>query len=370
MQIWIKLMRLADLRRPRKLAHLATAIVFATACLLSGCRTSSTHLAFVSTGNGVFSFRIDNNTGAAKAIFDSPFVFGSSPFGIVVHPSNQFAFIDNQGEGTISLAKIDEGTGTLKEQLPRTQAGIAPGPMVMDSGGNFLFVADQTLNQVIAFSVGTNGSLSQVSTASVGLTPSGLALSSSSDFLFVPVPGLSAIYVFAVNSGSLTQVCASSGPVCSPFIVPNGVGSVAVDPAGGFLYVPNPSANTLSGFAIQSDGSLVPVPDVAFGTSTTPVAAAIDPGGHFLYLVSSGTSVISQFSIDSEGDLTALVTGTVSTGTSPGFVVFDPDKEFIFVANLGASTLSEFTMNSNGSLNSTSNTVPVGSVPRALAFTK
>jgi 6-phosphogluconolactonase (cycloisomerase 2 family) len=339
--------------------------------VLSSCNSQSTHLAYVTAGsNGIFAYRIKNSNGVVTNIFTSPFLFGDSTFGLVVHPSNQFALVANQQDGTISRLKIDLTSGALTETLPRTPAGLSPGPMILDSGSSFLFVADQGLNQILVFSVAANGSLSQVSSAPVGSTPTGLVLASTG-FLFVPVPNFSAIYVFSVSSGALTQVCSSSGPVCSPFKVTDGVASIAVDPAGKFLYATNPATNTVSGFVIQSGGSLTPVPGVVFATGISPDAAAVDPSGKSLYVTNSGATTLSQYTIDSTtGDLTALTTTSPNVGSNPGFIAFDPDGTFVYVANLGSHSITQLTINSDGSLGATSNTILVNAVPRALAFTK
>jgi 6-phosphogluconolactonase (cycloisomerase 2 family) len=243
--------------------------------------------------------------------------------------------------------------------------------MIFDSNAGFLFVADQALNQVLVFSVAADGALSQVSSAPLGSTPTGLTLASTG-YLFVPVPNFSAIYEFKVSSGSLTPVCYGASAVCGPFVVSDGIAaSVGVDPAGKFLYVPNPSTNTVSGFAIDpSTGNLTPVPGVVFATSTRPGAAAVDPTGKFLYVANSGTNTLSLYTIDSSGDLTAMTPATVGVGTGPNFIMFDPDEKFMYVENSGSRTITQLLLNANGTLASTGNTISVGSTPRSLAFTK
>jgi 6-phosphogluconolactonase (cycloisomerase 2 family) len=125
--------------------------VFALAGLNS-CGSQSTHLAYVTTGtNGILAFRIHNTSGAATNIVTSPFLVGDTTFGMVIHPSNNFALVANQHSGTISRLDIDLTSGALTEKLPRTPAGISPGPMILDSSGNFLFVADRRLNQILRF---------------------------------------------------------------------------------------------------------------------------------------------------------------------------------------------------------------------------
>lgn len=348
----------------------ARALVLALALLpLASCtNVQSTHLAYVTTGSGILGFRISNGNGNVNNIFTSPFLVGDSTNGIVVHPSNQFALVANQTEGTISLLEIDHVSGVLTEKLPRTPAGANPGPMLLDPSGSFLYVADQGLNQVLVFSVSSSGTLSQVSSVSLAAPPSSLTLASNG-FLFVPVTSISDVYVFTVSSGTLTQVCFGGGPVCLPFNVANGVGSVAVDPAGKFLYATSPATNTVSGFVIGAGGTLTPVPGVIFGTGTAPAGAFVDPTGKFLYVANSGASTLSEYTINtSTGDLTAFTNATQSVGTGPQFITFDPVGNFLYVAD--SRSVAQFLLLSNGFLFGTNNSLQVGSTPRALALTK
>jgi len=335
--------------------------------ILTGCNSffssssNATHLAFVAGGlNTVSAYRINNSSGSVSTLVGSPFVAGNSPSSVVVHPSNQFLYVANQADDTISLFNVNSATGVLTEVLPRTAAGISPAFMAMDSGGSFLFVGNQGSNDVWVFQIGSTGALTQVSSASVGSSPAGLALASG--FLFVPVPNFSAIAALSVDSSGSLQFS-------SFFPVSNGVAGIAVDPAGKFLYATNPSTNTVSVFTI-SGGSLSANPGLTATTGTTPVAAAVDLTGGFLYVANSGSATVSQFKIDSTtGALTALTTASVSVGTTPAFVVVDPGGKFIFVGNTGAKSVTELSVASDGSLTS-SNTISPGFVPRSLAAAK
>ena len=348
---------------------LAAALLLLLAVL--SCSSNRGRLAYVATGEGVFAYRINRHSGAASAVLGSPFVAKTSATtatslaGIAVHSSDRFLYVTNQSDNTISKFTIDSLSGALTEMLPRTTTGLAPGPILLDSSGSFLFVADQVSNDVSVFSVGSNGALSPVSNASVGSTPSGLALPSSGNFLFVAVPNFSAVYAFSVSSGSLSAVPGS------PFLLTSGVASAAIDPQGRFLYVPNPPQNTVSGFAIRAGGSLSPIPGSPFAAGTTPVAAGVDPSGSFLYVANSGSTSLSQYTIDSSsGALTAITKTTATVGSNPRFLVFDPGAKILYVGNIGSRSISELTINSDGSLSSTGNTIPLSSVPQALALTK
>ena len=347
------------------------AVLLTSLAILNACSSVHSSLAYVATGTGVFAYRIDENTGSVVAIIDSPFLAttssktATSPAGVAVHPSNRFLYLTNQDQNTVSLFNIDPVSGALTEVLPRAAAGISPGPVLLDASGSTLFVANQRSNDVSIFSVSSKGSLSQTSRVNLSSTPSSMALPASGNLLFVGLPNLSAVDVFRLSSGSLTRV---SG---SPFTLNVSVGSLAVDDQGKFLFVPNPSQNTVSAFAVQPGGSLAVVPGSPFATGVAPVAALVRPGAGFLYVVNSGATTVSQYSIaSSNGSLTALTDTAPTVGTNPQFLVLDPSGKFVFVANVGSSSFTELSFNSDGSLAATSNSIQVGSVPRGLAFTR
>lgn len=349
-------------------SHLSITVLAAIlACFtLIGCSSSnSSHLAYVATSSGIFAYRINNKNGSPASVFTAPFVLGRSPSSMVIAPSG-LGYVSDSQDNTISRVKIDTSSGALSEVLPRTTiAGSAPSAMVMDSAGGFLYVANLGSNDVEAYSVGSDGSLTFASSASVGSSPSGLVLSSSGNLLFVAVQGLSAIYAFTVSSGTLTPVAGS------PFPVANGLASLAINPAATFLYAPDSATNTISGFSILSGGVLSALAKSPYGNTTlkNPVANVVDPTGKFLYVANFSTTTLSMFDVSSTGDLTEKTGSSPSAGTNPVFFTFDPNGKYLYVGNEGSKSITEFTLNSDGTLTS-SNTIQVGGVPRSVAFTK
>ncbi len=166
-----------------------------------------------------------------------------------------------------------------------------------------------------------------------------------------------------MTSGSLTPVAGS------PFTVNGGISRLATDPNGKFLFVPNPTTNTVTVLTISS-GALSSGPG-AFGTGTTPVAVITDPTGSHLYVANFGSSNVSQFTVDSTtGALTAFTTSVVSAGTHPVFEALDTTGKFLFVGNQGSSSITEFSFNTDGSLASNGNSIQLTVPPRSIAFTK
>lgn len=344
------------------------AVVLTTAGILSGCgsffsSSNPSHLGYVAGGTTMVSvYRIDSVSGSVTNLVTTPYVAGNSPSSVVVHPSNQFLYVANAADSTISLFNINLTTGALTEVLPRTPTDLSPGYMTMDSAGSFLFVANQTANDVSMFQIGTAGALTLVSSVSVGASPAGLVLSSAG-FLYVPLPSFSDIAVLNASSGSLQFV--------GSYPVNTGVGGVAVDPGAKFLYATNPAADTVSGFAIQSGGGLTAVPGLTVATGTAPAAVVVSLTGSALYVANASSSNVSQFTIDATtGVLTAFTTTpTVSAGTNPAFFVVDPSGKFLFLGNTGSKSITEYSFNPLGSLNNI-NTITVGFVPRSFAVTQ
>jgi 6-phosphogluconolactonase len=337
--------------------------------ILGGCgsffssSSSASHLGFVVGGlTDVSAYRIDNKTGNASSIVTAPYVAGNSPSSVVVHPSNQFLYVTNAADSTISLFSINSTTGVLTEVLPRTSSGgFSPGFMTMDGGGKFLFVANQVSNDVCMFQIGATGTLTLVSTFSVGSSPAGLVLSSAG-FLYVPVPNFSTIAVLNTSSSTLQFV--------GSYSVSTGVAGIAVDPGAKFLYATNPVPNTVSVFTIQAGGGLVAMPGLTVATGTTPVAVALNLPGSALYVANTGAASVSQYTVNgSTGVLTVFASTSVVAGTSPAFLLVDPGGKFIFVGNTGSNSITEYSINVDESLTNT-NTINVAFVPRSFAVTQ
>jgi len=348
---------------------LATAVLLTAAGILTGCgsffssSSNPSHLGYVAGGTTMVSaYRIDNVSGTVTSIVTTPYVAGNSPSSVVVHPSNQFLYVANAADSTISLFSINSSSGALTEVLPRTPTDLSPGYMTMDSAGSFLFVANQSSDDVSMFQIGTAGALTLVSSVSVGASPTGLVMSSAG-FLYVPLPSFSTIAVLSVGSSSLQFV--------GSYLVNNGIGGIAVDPGAKFLYATNPAADTVSGFAILPGGGLTAVLGLTVATGTTPTAVAVNLTGTALYVANTGTSNVSQFTIDATtGVLTASTTApTVTAGTNPAFFVLDPGGKFVYVGNTGSKSITEYTFNPQGSLNNI-NTISVSFVPRSFAVTQ
>jgi 6-phosphogluconolactonase (cycloisomerase 2 family) len=189
----------------------------------------------------------------------------------------------------------------------------------------------------------------------------------SGNFLFAGNNVTSAIMVYSIDSsGSLSEINGS------PFAVSNPPWSLAVQPAGNYLYAANQdTSNAVSGFAIASGGALSPLSNSPFSSTYEPISLTIDPTGSFVYTADFFSDAVSGLSLDAAtGDLTELSASPYSAGsgtTQPASVAVDSTSKFAYVANFGTNDLALFSIDSSGTLvPQTSSAVATGTGPVAV----
>jgi 6-phosphogluconolactonase (cycloisomerase 2 family) len=155
--------------------------------------------------------------------------------------------------------------------------------------------------------------------------------------------------------------------------------SIALHPSKNFLYVPNLTSNTVSGFNIDHvAGVLTPVgtavPPTPACTSpavcSNPVSAAVSSSGQFLFLLNQGTapsvaSSISVFSIDTARGLLTPIAGSpfpfASLATpNPQFIVASPTAGFVYVSDGASGTISMFSVGASGTLTEIAPALSIG----------
>jgi 6-phosphogluconolactonase (cycloisomerase 2 family) len=173
---------------------------------------------------------------------------------------------------------------------------------------------------------------------------------------------------FAINqtSGALTALARS------PYAAGAGTGAIpAFSPNGQFLYVMNQAAtgagaNSVSGYAIGSDGSLTAIAGSPFAAGTDPTWIAFTPDGKYAYVSDSGVDKISAYSVNAtSGALTALSTPTFATDEHPQDLSIDTAGTHLYapVANgSSAGAVDWFTINADGTLTGKTS-IPAGVTP-------
>jgi 6-phosphogluconolactonase (cycloisomerase 2 family) len=183
-------------------------------------------------------------------------------------------------------------------------------------------------------------------------------------FLYVVGQGDNAIHALDEKStGDLAPLAVSSFPT-----IPRPV-SIALHPSRNFLYVPNETSNTVSGYTIDHTAgvltpigtALSPTPVCSPGVCSNPIGVAINSGGQFLFVLNQGSASpavpasISVFNIDQTRGLLSPVAGSPFAFASlvapnPQFLAISPTQGFLYVSNGAASTISAFAIGASGAL--------------------
>lgn len=322
----------------------------------------------------VSAFAINSTTGALTAAPASPFALGtndSDPTGIAVDESGH-AYVTNTGSSNISFFEIGSN-GALSFQGDYGTSGTVGAAIAVSASGVYAYTAGSSTASASSGSV--SGFTITSSTGALTLTPNvpysagnplvGIAIDPAAQLVFTTQGSTDFITAYLINSdGSLTGANGdplSTGLAGSPAGV---VTSPLGTSAGGFLYVANPVANSVSGYSYvtanapptASGNLLTPVPGTTQGQTGVfltegngPTGIAIDPTGKYLYVTNFQDGTVSSFSIDSSGTL-SLIGSPVATGNinganpTPGpiAVQVDPSGKFVYVVNQQDDSLSVF----------------------------
>ncbi|MGZ8437556.1 MAG: lactonase family protein [Candidatus Limnocylindrales bacterium] len=194
-----------------------------------------------------------------------------------------------------------------------TRVGPSAGPSFIDS-----------------FSVGSDGRLTPAPGspfAAQRIGPFGSAFRPTNpDQLFVSnahdgaLAGSVSAYDVA-NDGTLTAI--GDSPFADNQTAPCWV---EVSHDGSYLYAINTGSGSISSYGIAADGSLTLLGSVPFNAATglRPFDARLDPSGGFLYVVDAGAATVSAFSVDG-GTLTELPSSPIAIpgGVAPFGIVVD-----------------------------------------------
>jgi len=335
----------------------------AIACTTQAPRTALSLNYYSGSATGYF---VDAASGQLR--FNALLELGTSPITFVGDKAGKFLFFLNQGtaqspagvppvpqtQSSISVFALDPLTENPREvngsPFPTSSGQAAATGLAILPGDAFIYVTNNSLNNIEAFSVSSTGALSAVpgSPFSTGSSPNPVTFDGAGHFAYVSHNNASpSVFVYTVNpaTGALTEVPANrlaSGQATS---------AVSLTADGKFAHILNASYSVSAYTVDSSSGALADVPNSPFqvpsGTglgSNSVLSLFYHPNGKVLYVKNdggTGTGWLSAFSLDSTTGALGLLAGSPYTlGTSAtGLVGFDPAARFLYVANQGSCTV-------------------------------
>jgi 6-phosphogluconolactonase len=186
--------------------------------------------------------------------------------------------------------------------------------------------------------------------------------------------------VYVVNAGAASNVSGfrldSNGkltpiPDSTTFLSTgnSGAASLAFSPDGQFLLVTEKQTNSIDAFRIQADGTLAAIVTnpsagpglfgVLFAPNGIALATETGPAG------GSNASALSSYSVLSNGALSAISASVPTLAAATCWHVITPDGSYVYTSNPGSGTISGFAIGPKGTLTPIGGTVlginPTGS---------
>jgi 6-phosphogluconolactonase (cycloisomerase 2 family) len=188
--------------------------------------------------------------------------------------SNLFGFSQNPTTGALTPlpgVMINPGN-VVSTGFP---SGSTPAGVIVDATGSHLYVTDQALNDVMGYSIGSNGIPTLVASATTDAGPTGMTIDASGKYLFVAANGAGAVdgYTFGASGEPVRSTVSSSvqvgtGPTCLGMI---GAPSSGQPSHGIYLYTSNSLSNNVSGNQMDaSTGRLFQVQRTPFSANALP----------------------------------------------------------------------------------------------------
>lgn len=273
---------------------------------------------------------------------------------LILNQDHSLLFAVNAGSGSISVFRVDRSRISLVDVVP--SGGSEPNALARH--GDLLYVLNTGGSSGVAgFRLKEDGKLVPVanSVRFLSTNTSGAAsLSFSPDgrFLVVTERLTNDIDVFSVQEdGTLSPIVVNQDSIPGTFAVtfaPNGSALVVeTGPAGA------QNGSTISSYTVQEDGTLF---SISIGIPTLGAATcwnAVTPDGRFVYTNNAGSFNISGFAINSNGALTPLpntVQASNPNGSSNIDMTISADGKFLYSLNAGIGAIGIFGINKDGSL--------------------
>ena len=252
------------------------------------------------------------------------------PVASACNPLGTFLYIANQTGNNVSAYSINQTTGELSP-IGTYSAGSVPLSITCDPLGRFVYATNGLSNNVSAYSINqTTGELSPIDTYSAGDRPSSITCDPLGRFVYVANYNSSTVHAYTIHQS--TGVLTSAGAPVATGTWPRGV---ACDPTGRFVYIIATNnvegtalgANNIRSYSInQSTGQLSIIGTVQ--TASTPLSLTCDPLGRFVFVAAVYGNVVQKYTISSTGETTNPVNIVTD---SPGSLTCDPKGRFLFI---------------------------------------
>jgi 6-phosphogluconolactonase len=304
------------------------------------------------TTNSITAFSVPSN-GDLSEIAGSPFLTGGVGTGGGLYSANRITVVGNflyasnsaydmsTNSDSVSAFTIDPNTGMLTSVAPpyATQGFSTmsyPGvSLAATPTGNFLY-AGTTDGNITIFSINSStGALSTVGSAAAGGAMSSMKVTPNGRYLAVALYPLNKVAMFTINSGG-TLAPVSGSPFTASTTGNGYITGIDINCASTLLFAGRSGSN-IDVFNIGSDGTLSELSTSPFSTSVpSNQVVALSTDDWTLYSSNQGSNTVTAFAVGSDGSLTVPGTpvGAGSNALYPGGLAVSKDGNFLYAADV------------------------------------
>ena len=282
-----------------------------------------------------------------------------SQFSVTLSADKKMLFAVNAGDNSISVFSVNPANGNLTLLKKNPTTNVYPNSLAWNNG--YLYASFFTgTNQLSAFKVDNDGSLTQVGTYNIA-SQTGLQNVAPTQVLVDPSKSLLSVSA-GVKSGALVSYKINpDGTLGTPVtnVLQAQDGSALVPFAGAFIPGANNTSTYLStsigdkGFYSYSynNGGMVTRTGLAVSGEAAPCWISLTPKFNFAY-VGNGAGSISSYSLDANGKPTLLQVDAIA-GDDLGVAGdswISGDGKFIYYVDLKNSAVASYSINADGTL--------------------
>ena len=265
--------------------------------------------------------------------------------------------IATAGTATVTVTPAPGASTFSASTFTISAGGVSPQSIAVDPSGRFVYVAstgcpDSFVGSVSMYTINpATGVLTSLgSPVDADFGPHSLAVDPAGKFVYVAndgdfevTGGSVSVFTIDTTTGALGLPRSLDAP-CAPPPSPGSCApfSVAVHPTGKFVYVANEggfSPTSISQYSLNASGGFVS--NRLTAASGRAISVAVHPSGKFAYVAE--TSGVSTYTIEiTTGVLTS--SGMIAAGTEPTSIAVDPTGKFAYVTNASSNDVSVFTI--------------------------
>jgi 6-phosphogluconolactonase (cycloisomerase 2 family) len=266
------------------------------------------------------------------------------------------------GTNGLSVYRTDATTGALSF-LSNVNAGNTPYAVSITPNGLYAYVTNQQGGNVSSYSIdNATGVVSLIPLSSPGSNnASGIAMDRLGRYIWVANYGYNTLSAFAIGTNGV--LAAVGAPLATLYTLPY---AIAAHPKMDFVYVAyQSSSHPVSVYSVNpADGTLTLQQTLANVISSAN-GIVIDPTGRFAYVDDGGG--VCAFAINAN---TGLLTSKGCVGTNGGTyaLAVHPNGQYVYVViDATSNNVQVFTINQNtGALTAVGSPVSAGSNPRGV----